>query len=324
MVYECRQAVKIPIIGMGGIADAQRRARVHDRRRRRPCRSAPRTSSIRSSGRSSSTASATTWPATASRGSPTWSGTATSRRRTPETTHEPDPGRARRRHDRRRRWRWRTTAPRLTSADFKIGNQLFTAEGPALVRALAARGRPRVPRPRSSTTSRTPCAGAVRAAARAWRVDGQRPRERRADDDAGGPAGRRSDARRTRASDRWSSRSPCSPSIDQATLDVGSASTAPIARCRVEAPGGPGAGRRTRTAWSASPHEIGVIRARAARRFLDRHAGHPQRGRSIAGDDQARTLSAAEAMAAGASYLVIGRPILSARIRRRQPEDTRR
>ena len=35
MVYECRQAVKIPIIGMGGIADAPRRARVHDRRRHR-------------------------------------------------------------------------------------------------------------------------------------------------------------------------------------------------------------------------------------------------------------------------------------------------
>ena len=34
-------------------------------------------------------------------------------------------------------------------------------------------------------------------------------------------------------------------------------------------------------------------------------------GPAIAGDDQARTLSAAEAMAAGANYLVIGRPILT-------------
>ena len=33
MVYECRQTVKIPIIGMGGIADAQGRARVHHCRR---------------------------------------------------------------------------------------------------------------------------------------------------------------------------------------------------------------------------------------------------------------------------------------------------
>ena len=35
MVYECRQAVRLPIIGMGGIATASRRARVHDRRRDR-------------------------------------------------------------------------------------------------------------------------------------------------------------------------------------------------------------------------------------------------------------------------------------------------
>ena len=33
MVYECRQAVKLPIIGMGGIATAEDVARVHDRRR---------------------------------------------------------------------------------------------------------------------------------------------------------------------------------------------------------------------------------------------------------------------------------------------------
>ena len=33
MVYECRQQVKIPIIGMGGIAERARRARVHHRGR---------------------------------------------------------------------------------------------------------------------------------------------------------------------------------------------------------------------------------------------------------------------------------------------------
>ena len=51
--------------------DGRGRARVHDRRARPPCRSAPRTSSIRSSGRSCSTASAPTCSGTRSRGWPT-------------------------------------------------------------------------------------------------------------------------------------------------------------------------------------------------------------------------------------------------------------
>ena len=71
MVYECRQAVKIPIIGMGGIATARdvlefmiagrhRRAGRHRQLRRSVhLAQAPRR------------ASATTWSATASRGWPT-------------------------------------------------------------------------------------------------------------------------------------------------------------------------------------------------------------------------------------------------------------
>ena len=61
----------------------------------------------------------------------------------------------------------------------------------------------------------------------------------------------------------------------------------------------------------ASPQEIGVIRARCGADFQIVTPGI-RSGPAIAGDDQARTLSAAEAVAAGANYLVIGRPILKA------------
>ena len=60
----------------------------------------------------------------------------------------------------------------------------------------------------------------------------------------------------------------------------------------------------------ASPHEIEIIRRRCGPRFVIVTPGI--RGASDHQGDQSRTRSAAEALAAGANYLVIGRPILSA------------
>lgn len=59
-----------------------------------------------------------------------------------------------------------------------------------------------------------------------------------------------------------------------------------------------------------SPQEIAIIRRTCGRRFTIVTPGI--RGAGDAKGDQSRTLSAADALATGASYLVVGRPIIAA------------
>ena len=180
---------------------------------------------------------------------------------------------------------------------FKIGKQLFTAAGPAMVRELTEPRRSRLPRPevpRHSQHGRR--RGAVGGCDR--RVDGQRPRLRRQRDDEGG--GRSGGARPPRTLGR-----PRPLVIGVTVLtsmdDAG-------ARGNRRGHGRCSSRSCTSRSWRkasgldgvvASPQEIAAIRAACGPDFQIVTPGirpADQQGK----DDQARTLTPAEAMAAGA------------------------
>lgn len=189
---------------------------------------------------------------------------------------------------------------------FKIGSRLFTSHGPAVVETLVARG-DRVFLDLKFHDIPHTVAGAVAAATRlgVWMVNVHA---------AGGAV--MMAAARDAARDEAARRSTQPPLVIAVTM-LTSLNEPSLAAIGITGTMTESVDRLARLAKAAgldgvvaSPQEIAFIRRSCGDDFSIVTPGI----RSVEDDrgDQSRTMSAADALAAGASYLVVGRPIIAA------------
>jgi orotidine-5'-phosphate decarboxylase len=189
---------------------------------------------------------------------------------------------------------------------FKIGSRLFTSEGPALVEELASRG-DRVFLDLKFHDIPNTVAGAVAAATRlgVWMLNVHA---------SGGATMMR--AARAAADEEAARRSRPAPMVIAVTM-LTSFDQQALAEIGLQAGVADQVGRLAALTEAAgldgvvaSAHEIDIIRRRCHGSFAIVTPGI--RGAADQRGDQSRTMSAAEALAAGATYLVVGRPIVEA------------
>jgi len=195
---------------------------------------------------------------------------------------------------------------RGVAGGFKIGNRLFTSHGPSFVSDLVSRG-DRVFLDLKYHDIPNTVAGAIAAATRlgVWMVNvhaaGGLDMMRAAREAAVTEA-----ARLSRPAPLVIAVTMLTSLSQESTAQIGMAGALPAQVERLAAL----AQSAGLDGVVASPQEIGLIRARCGATFQIVTPGI--RGAADSKGDQSRTLTAGEALSAGASYLVVGRPIIAA------------
>ena len=200
-------------------------------------------------------------------------------------------------------------ALRGVAGGFKIGSRLFTLEGPSIVRELTQRG-DRVFLDLKFHDIPNTVATAVSAATAlgVWMVN------------VHASGGTRMMQAAAEAARETAAREGLSPPVVIAVTVLTSMNAAALTEAGVEKPVLDqvlALARLARTAGLdgvvASPQETAMIRRECGAAFSIVTPGIRGGGASASGkNDQERTMSPGEAIAAGASYLVVGRPIIAA------------